>query len=67
MPTGREYSDPDTFSNQKQEALANKQSEQMGFPIDPEQEIVITCGGTEAMMAARMTIVNPGDKVGAFF
>ena len=48
------------------QALAEKQSALMGFSIDPEQEIVITCGGTEAMMAAMMTVVNPGDKVAIF-
>ena len=34
--------------------------------IDPEKEIVVTCGGTEAMMAAMMTVCNPGDKVAVF-
>ena len=48
------------------QALAKKQSALMGFSIDPEQEIVITCGGTEAMMAAMMTVANPGDKVAIF-
>lgn len=48
------------------EALAEKQSRFMGLPIDPEQEIVITCGSTEAMMAAMMTVVNPGDTVAIF-
>lgn len=47
-------------------ALAEKQSKLMGFHIDPETEVVITCGGTEAMMAAMMTVVNPGDKVAIF-
>lgn len=32
------------------EALAEKQSRYMGRPIDPEREIVVTCGSTEAMM-----------------
>lgn len=45
------------------QALAEKQSRFMGFPIDPETEIVVTCGSTEAMMAAMMTVTNPGDKV----
>ena len=31
--------------------------------IDAESEIVVTCGSTEAMMAAMMSVVNPGDKV----
>jgi aminotransferase len=38
----------------------------MGFSIDPEEEVVITCGGTEAMMAAMMTVANPGDRVAIF-
>jgi aminotransferase len=48
------------------EALAKKQSRFMGMPIDPEREIVVTCGSTEAMMAAMMTVCNPGDKVVVF-
>ena len=48
------------------EALAAKQSKLMGIPVDPNSEIVTTCGGTEAMMAAMMTICNPGDKVAIF-
>lgn len=45
------------------EALAKKQSHFMGININPESEIVVTCGSTEAMMAAMMTVTNPGDKV----
>ena len=45
------------------EALAQKQSRYMGLPIDPQTDIVVTCGSTEAMMAAMMTVTNPGDKV----
>jgi aspartate/methionine/tyrosine aminotransferase len=48
------------------EALATKQSKFMGIPIDPNTQIVVTCGSTEAMMAAMMTVVNPGDKVIVF-
>lgn len=44
-------------------ALARKQSRLMGLPIDPETNIVVTCGSTEAMIAAMMTACNPGDKV----
>ena len=47
-------------------ALAKKQSHFMGMDIDPATELVITCGSTEAMMAAMMTVVNPGDKVAVF-
>ena len=48
------------------EALAEKQSRFMARPIDPNREIVVTCGSTEAMMAAMMTAVDPGDKVIVF-
>lgn len=48
------------------EALARKQSRFMGRKIDPESEIVVTCGSTEAMMTAMMTVANPGDKVIVF-
>lgn len=48
------------------EALAKKQSAAIGREIDPDREIVVTCGGTEAMMCAMMTVVNPGDKVVVF-
>lgn len=48
------------------EALAAKQSRLMGRTIDPNREIVVTCGSTEAMMAAMMTVANPGDKVIVF-
>lgn len=45
------------------EALARKQQRYMGISIDPNSEIVVTCGSTEAMMAAMMTVTDPGDKV----
>lgn len=48
------------------EALAAKQTYFMGRRIDPNTEIVTTCGSTEAMMAAMMTVTNPGDKVVIF-
>ncbi len=48
------------------EALTKKQSRFMGFPIDPDTQVVVTCGSTEAMMAAMMTVCNPGDKVIVF-
>ena len=44
-------------------ALARKQSRFMGLPLDPDEHLVVTCGSTEAMMAAMMTACNPGDKV----
>ena len=48
------------------EAVAGKQGKAIGRTIDPDKEVVVTCGGTEAMMATMMTICNPGDKVIVF-
>ena len=48
------------------EALAKKQGRTIGRTIDPDKEIVVTCGGTESMMCAVMTICNPGDKIIVF-
>ena len=45
------------------DALARKYEHFSGVKVDPESEIVVTCGSTEAMMAAMMSITNPGDKV----
>lgn len=45
------------------EALAKKQEHFTGLKTDPNGEIVVTCGSTEAMMAAMMSVTNPGDKV----
>ncbi len=47
-------------------ALAKKQAKAFAREINPDTEIVVTCGGTEAMMCAMMTICNPGDKVMVF-
>lgn len=48
------------------EALAAKQTRFMGMDIDPDTEIVVTCGSTEAMMCAMMTVTDPGDRVVIF-
>jgi aminotransferase len=47
-------------------ALAAKLTRDTGRPVDAEREIVVTCGATEAMMVAMMTVCDPGDKVGLF-
>lgn len=48
------------------QALAAKQTRFMGMPVDPDSQIVVTCGSTEAMMCAMMTVTDPGDKVIVF-
>ena len=48
------------------EALAQKHEHFSGQKIDPNSEIVVTCGSTEAMMAAMLSVTNAGDKVIVF-
>ena len=48
------------------EALAAKIQHFSGVEVDPNEELVVTCGSTEAMMAAMMSVTNPGDKVIVF-
>jgi aminotransferase len=47
-------------------ALAEKLARDTGLAVDPEAHLVVTCGATEAMMVAMMTVCNPGDRVGLF-
>ena len=48
------------------EALTKKQEHFSGMKVNPDTEIVVTCGSTEAMMASMMSVTNPGDKVAIF-
>src|SRR3989338_6224428 len=48
------------------QALARKYHEWYCMTVDPETEITVTCGATEAMAAALMAIVDPGDEVVVF-
>ena len=48
------------------DALAKKQSKYMNLDLDSNKNIVITCGSTEAMMAAMMSVCDPSDKVIVF-
>lgn len=48
------------------QALARKINRFTGLSLEPDQNLVVTCGSTEAMMVAMMTACNPGDKVVIF-
>jgi aspartate/methionine/tyrosine aminotransferase len=47
-------------------AIAEKFERTGGFAVDPEREITVCCGSTEAMMSSMMAIINPGDEVVVF-
>ena len=48
------------------DALVRKTRWYLGLEVDPEREITVTCGSTEAMLAAMMATVDPGDEVIVF-
>src|SRR5690348_14604630 len=48
------------------DAIAEKFERTQGVTVDPEREITVCCGSTEAMMSAMMAIINPGDEVVVF-
>ncbi len=47
-------------------AIAAKFERTQGVSVDPEREITVCCGSTEAMMSTMMGIINPGDEVVIF-
>lgn len=47
-------------------ALASKISRESGLEVDPDRELTVTCGSTEAMLACMMAVLDPGDKVAVF-
>lgn len=47
-------------------AIAEKFAWYNGVEVDPERHITVTCGATEAMMAALLAVINPGDEVVIF-
>lgn len=48
------------------EAIAAKTKWHLGLEIDPDREVVVTCGSTEAMIATMLAVINPGDEVIVF-
>ncbi len=45
------------------DAIASKYDRRYGLPVDPEREITVTCGATEAMASVFLALFNPGDEV----
>jgi aminotransferase len=48
------------------QAIAAKFERLYGVPVDPEREVTVTCGSTEAMIAAFLAVLDPGDEVVVF-
>ena len=45
------------------QAIAAKFTRLYGVPVDPERDVTVTCGSTEAMIAALLAVLDPGDEV----
>lgn len=45
------------------QAIAERFEKDSGLAVDPEQEITVCCGSTEAMLASLLAVVNPGEEV----
>lgn len=43
--------------------LAAIYTEQLGWEVDPDRHITVTCGVTEGIAAAQMAVLNPGDEI----
>ncbi len=48
------------------DAIAAKTKWHLGLDVDPDREVVVTCGSTESMIATMMAVTNPGDEVIVF-
>ncbi len=66
MDSGRHQYAVTWGSPELRTALGAKLTRFLGVPIDADRELVVTCGATEAMMVAMMTVCDPGDRVGMF-
>ena len=56
-----------TWGSKKfRDAIATKTRWHLGLDVDPEREIVVTCGSTEAMIATMMAVIDDGDEVIVF-
>src|SRR5437763_6170584 len=48
------------------DAIAEKFARTYGVAVDPETQLCVTCGSTEAMMSAALAVIDPGDEVIVF-
>jgi len=63
LDEGRTHYTPNMGIPELREALSKKAKQDYGLSYDPESEILITVGGSEAIFLALLALVNPGDEV----
>jgi len=47
-------------------AIARQMQQWQGIPVDPETQITVCCGSTEAMISTLLAVCNKGDEVVIF-
>lgn len=60
---GKTHYAPTNGIPELREALAQKMHRDYGLTYDPESEVLVTVGGTEALFLALLSLINPGDEV----
>ena len=50
-------------SKKLRDAITGKYDRRYGMSVDPEREITVTCGATEAAASVFLALLNPGDEV----
>jgi len=60
---GKTHYTPTTGVPELRVALMKKTKRDYGLSYDPESEVLVTIGGTEAIFLALLTVINPGDEV----
>ena len=54
---------PNSGIKELRDAIAYKLYKENGIKCDPDKNIIVTAGATQALMLAIVTLVNPGDEV----
>jgi N-succinyldiaminopimelate aminotransferase len=63
MRGGRNQYAPGPGVPELRQAVARHQRRRYGIDLDPDTQVVVTAGATEAIAAAVLALVNPGDEV----
>lgn len=63
LELGKTKYTPNAGIKELRDALAVKLREENGIACDPDKNIIVTAGATQALMLAMITLVNPGDEV----
>jgi N-succinyldiaminopimelate aminotransferase len=66
LHAGRNQYAPSTGVKELREAVAAHQARKYGLQWDPDRDVVVTCGATEALYASVLALVDPGDEVVVF-